>query len=352
MNGSNLYYSPPKRRTARHLLTAAAVTLAAAAWAQASMTVTQVTGSGTTPAVVTPARLDTTEGDGEFLFTYALYHEMRPGQFFWHRFTGWADADSLTDTTWVGDIPGGLRADIEWAKDQAWVAANNMAGFDVPLDEVLLVESVAPNGAAEAAGIVPGDLIVSVDGDDEMLAHVLATDLLSDERAAVVEVDRQGDTLFLLVNALPWSDTPEVGISVSDHSRLLGVRPDVRTRTLTGPSVGLMATLAYFDYVTEGDLTAGLTVAGTGTVDAHGWAGPVGNVEVKVEAAYRDGADVFFVDPYDYQEAANAAPEGFRVVQVENAWDAVDWLCRHGADIRHCDQAAFYKSYGKPVGRL
>ena len=68
----------------------------------------------------------------------------------------------------------------------------------------------------------------------------------------------------------------------------------VRTSNATGPSAGLMFTLAYIDALTPGTLVGNLRVAGTGAIGADGVVIPVAQVDIKVAAALLTQPDVIF----------------------------------------------------------
>ncbi|MBQ8292394.1 MAG: hypothetical protein IJX78_01150 [Bacilli bacterium] len=68
-----------------------------------------------------------------------------------------------------------------------------------------------------------------------------------------------------------------------------------------GPSGGLMQALSVYNAITENDITNGLKIAGTGTIDVDGNVGIIGGIYQKVFTAYFSNADVFFV-PVSYDE--------------------------------------------------
>jgi len=87
-----------------------------------------------------------------------------------------------------------------------------------------------------------------------------------------------------------------LGISTYDHHLILSASPQfhfLETPT-TGPSGGLMQTIAVYNAITESDITRGLKIAGTGTIDIAGNVGEIGGTYQKVLAAHRQKADSFF----------------------------------------------------------
>ncbi len=105
-----------------------------------------------------------------------------------------------------------------------------------------------------------------------------------------------------------------------------------------GPSGGLLQTLSVYNQLVDEDLTKGLKIAGTGTINYDGSVGYIGGVEQKVLTAYLNNVDVFFMPSLDedyyydnYQEALRVCeeygiePDGF-IVPVATFQDALDYL--------------------------
>jgi len=89
----------------------------------------------------------------------------------------------------------------------------------------------------------------------------------------------------------------------------------VRTDKVGGNSAGLALTLAILEMLTPGELTAGLRVATTGTIDIDGVVGPIGGIRQKVVAARRAGMDLFIVPQNELSDARDVAG-GLRVEGV------------------------------------
>ena len=56
--------------------------------------------------------------------------------------------------------------------------------------------------------------------------------------------------------------------------------------------------------------------------------------------AVRTGATVFFVPTDNAADAADAAPPSLKVVPVSSIYDALSYLCDHGATDRICSRLA------------
>lgn len=108
------------------------------------------------------------------------------------------------------------------------------------------------------------------------------------------------------------------------------VRVTLRLADVGGPSAGLMFTLGIIDKLngdgSDGDLTGGRNIAGTGTIDDDGKVGAVGGVPLKTMAARRDGATVFLVPAAECADAKSELPKGLRLVPVTDLKGAVSAL--------------------------
>ena len=99
-----------------------------------------------------------------------------------------------------------------------------------------------------------------------------------------------------------------------------------------GPSGGLMTTLEIYDQLVDEDLTKGLVIAGTGTVDDEGNVGEIGGVKYKVLGAVDGDADVFLVPAGDnYKEAVAVKEEkklDIEIIEVKSVEEAIEKLSK------------------------
>lgn len=97
-----------------------------------------------------------------------------------------------------------------------------------------------------------------------------------------------------------------------------------------GPSAGLMLTLAVIDRISDGDLTHGKFIAGTGTIDPDGKVGAIGGITHKMRAARDAGAEYFFVPGENCGEAAGDTPSGLTLMKADTLADATAALDQLG----------------------
>lgn len=105
-----------------------------------------------------------------------------------------------------------------------------------------------------------------------------------------------------------------------------------------GPSAGLMFALGIMDKVGNRDLTKGMFVAGTGTIDATGKVGPIGGIQLKMIAAKKAGATVFLAPAGNCDDVRKDTPDGLDVVKVSTLHEAVQDLLavQKGQPVPHC----------------
>jgi Lon-like protease len=105
------------------------------------------------------------------------------------------------------------------------------------------------------------------------------------------------------------------------------VKVTLKLADVGGPSAGLMFTLGIVDLINGngkgGDLSGGRSIAGTGTITAGGTVGAVGGVQLKEQAARRDGATVFLAPQAECSDAKANTPKGLHVIPVTSLDNAI-----------------------------
>lgn len=207
------------------------------------------------------------------------------------------------------------------------------AGLDVTISGsgARVVQTVPGTPAADQ--LQQGDVIVSVDGEPVELASQVASIISQREPGDEVEVSiqRGDETLSRTIEVRELSATGGPGIGVLARTVDLEIQTPVEVTAkaegqVGGSSAGLMIALTVYDAETEGDLTGGRTVAGTGSIDLSGNVGRISGVAEKVRGAELSGADIFLVPEQQAEEARASAPDGMEVVAVATLQEAIDAL--------------------------
>jgi Lon-like protease len=222
---------------------------------------------------------------------------------------------------------------IDESKPVAAVVGLRAAGYDVAISgQGAEVESLLEGMPAHEL-LRLGDIIVAVDGQPTPTTAALQ-DAIRRRRVGdpvTLTVLRDGQQIDVVVGTRESPTDrgrPIVGITISTY--LFDVKlpfpVDVESDNVGGPSAGFMFALGILDAVTDGDLTRGYYVAGTGTISQDGTVGPVGGVSEKAVAAEQDGAQIFLV-PRDNYDDARRWVHRLQVVPVDRLDDAVRYLC-------------------------
>ena len=102
----------------------------------------------------------------------------------------------------------------------------------------------------------------------------------------------------------------------------------------SGSSGGLITALTIYNNLVKEDITNGLTIVGTGTIDINGKVGSIGGVNYKLKSAEASGADIFFVpNGENYKEAIKLKKEKeykIEIVGVDTFDDALEYLEKIG----------------------
>lgn len=179
-----------------------------------------------------------------------------------------------------------------------------------------------------------GDTIIEINGS-------AVTDYNSLYEA--IEINNIGDILNIKVLRDEKEANCTAKIFGSDTRKLVGISimekydyetdPEIKLNFLaseSGPSGGLLMSLAIYDKLTEKDLTKGLKIVGTGTIAEDGTVGSIGGVTYKLRGAVNAKADVFIVPiGANYNDAMKLKEEkGFSIdiIGVSTFDEAVEKL--------------------------
>ena len=104
----------------------------------------------------------------------------------------------------------------------------------------------------------------------------------------------------------------------------------IKNTNIGGNSGGLMQALSIFNSLTDIDYTFGLTIAGTGAIDALGNVSEIGAIEQKIYTAQRNNCKIFFVPKSQYDESLKAYNKikkpKYKLIAVSTLNDAIDYL--------------------------
>ena len=204
------------------------------------------------------------------------------------------------------DIMFRNRIYLENANQTAIMLAYQKAGKEVSISDkhfyIIYVEE------KEEDGLRVGDELVKVNGKDIENVEDYTNEVQNHEvgdkiKVTVIRDNKEHDVTATVKEGTDYKVT---GVSVSTIYEYK-TNPKVELKfkdSEGGPSGGLMLTLAIYDKLTDGDLTNGLKIVGTGTISSDGTVGEIGGVKYKLNGAVKAKADLFLVPKGDnYKEA-------------------------------------------------
>ena len=187
----------------------------------------------------------------------------------------------------------------------------------------------------------PGDRIYKMDEmefatSDEFIEYVSQK---KEGTSIKLTFEREGGKQVANLPITSFSDNPErVGIGiglVTDREIMTDPDITINTESIGGPSAGLMFSLEIYNQLIEDDISRGLKIAGTGSIDDDGNVGRIGGISQKIVAADKTGVDIFFApneegkENSNYKEALVAAEDinsEMEIVPVDTFYDALDYL--------------------------
>lgn len=210
-------------------------------------------------------------------------------------------------------------ADMISSQDQATAAA--LTELDIDYDTVIGVSEVLPG--SPASGLVdPGDHLLAVDGDEVDGTEEGMTAVRDAVRGSIgpveLRIDRGGEVQDVTVEPTEVDGQRSIGVVMSAaYSFPFDV--DFAVEGIGGPSAGTIFALTIIDMLTEGDLTGGEAIAGTGAIDAEGTVAPIGGARQKVAAAAASGADYFLSPAGNCTEVLDSrGVEDLTVVRIDD----------------------------------
>lgn len=200
---------------------------------------------------------------------------------------------------------------MENSQESSVVVAYEEAGKEIKVEyNGIYVVSVVDGMPAEDI-LMMGDRITGVDDEAIKEASDLIEYIETKQAGDIVSlnVERDENVLTEEVTLKEFKETKgKVGLGIElVTDRAVKVDPEVMFSSgkIGGPSAGLMFALEIYDQLTETDITKGLQIIGTGTLDYEGNVGRIGGIDKKVIAADQAGGDIFFAPFEDGAEDSN-----------------------------------------------
>lgn len=221
---------------------------------------------------------------------------------------------------------------LEEANDNAVIVAYSKVGKEVKMVNNHLYITYLDSDAK--TNLVVGDEIIEADGQRITDKQQLLTIISKHKTNDIINIKTYNQNEYTNKKAtLKDGDGRSIIGVVITEDKILDSKPEIKfnfSSNESGPSGGLMTTLYIYNALTTEDITKGLTLVGTGTIDENGNVGEIGGVEFKLKGAVKKEADVFFVPNGDnYKEAIQLQDEfsyDIDIVGVDTFDDVLKYL--------------------------
>ena len=224
------------------------------------------------------------------------------------------------------------KLDLKQSKNVAKVAAFEAAGIDYEIGNRFNYVTYIIEGADTSLKV--GDDVKKVNGKEISDIEELRELINKSNKDDIInfEVERNNKIEKATAKVLEIDGAKKINVGVlTTYDIISDVNVEIGTReSESGPSGGMMMALMVYNAITKQDLTHGLNVVGTGTIDSEGNVGEIGGIKYKVIGAHKQGADIFLVPKNNYEDAIQVKKEkgydDLEIVCVEKLIDAINYL--------------------------
>ncbi len=276
--------------------------------------------------------------------------------------TAWADDENAVipyDSVYRPDETpeeNDRQGAIQMVSSQDTAIAVALTELDYEVKTAIEVQAVDAGSPAEGR-LQVRDIVEEVNGTKVKAAEDIGKAVAGSEKGTPVQfLVKRGD-LRRRISIVPETIEGEqrVGISIGLGFDLpVDVKVNI-PENISGPSAGLMFSLATYDTLTPGSLTDGEIVAGTGEIRPDGSVGPIGGIDQKIAGAERDGARLFLVPPDNCPDVEDVDPGSMQLVLAETMHTArlaiEAWAQDRDADLPTCADLDRREAAGAGAGR-
>ncbi len=174
-----------------------------------------------------------------------------------------------------------------------------------------IIKSINGSNVAKKQDII--DIITNLSAGSKIEMVVINNGNEYKRYAYLMQEDGKNKLGLLISSISDYNTNPTVDVKIKDNE--------------SGSSGGLITALTIYNSLVPNDITQGLTIVGTGTIDLDGNIGSIGGVEYKLKSAVKAKADVFIVpNDENYEEAIKVKKENnydIKIIGVSNFNDVL-----------------------------
>jgi len=238
----------------------------------------------------------------------------------------------VTDTDTLKDLDFRDKIDLKKSIENATINAYKLLDKEIKIkannNYIIYIKD------KDKTNLEVSDIVLEVDNikieDIEDIRDIINSKEVGDK--VNIKVKRDNKDINCYATVYLEENTKIIGIGITTINDLV-TKPKLEinfNRNESGPSGGLMLGLTIYDKLTEEDLTKGLNIVGTGTIDEEGKIGAIGGVKYKLAGAVKNKADIFIVpNEENYDECMKIQKEknyNIKIIGVDTLEDAINKL--------------------------
>lgn len=215
------------------------------------------------------------------------------------------DEETLIDATHREQIY--LKESISNATLVAYLHANKEIKIESEKDYVTYIDKYANTN------LKTGDEILEINNQKiniyEDIASIISECDFNDKLNIKVKRNNKEINCYAIINNI--DNEKKIGIAISRINEY-DLNPKITYKeesSESGSSGGLMLSLAIYNALTKEDITKGMIISGTGTIDKFGNVGAIGGVKYKLAGAVKNKSEIFIVPADNYEEAIKLKKE-------------------------------------------
>ena len=227
---------------------------------------------------------------------------------------------------------------MKTSENVAIAVALNILDYEIETqgDGVLVVGVM--DDSPVAGKLLKEDLIISINNEvikstTEFISLLRTYEIGDMVSIGLIRNDKEMSIETKLIEHIDYENEPMVGFLASTPNQrfVFPISVDIDTGNVGGPSAGLMMALNVYNSLTEYDITKGIKVAGTGTIEIDGSVGPVGGVKQKVIAAKNAGSTLILVPTANFDEVQSYIDEDTSIVSVDTFNEALNLISEYSS---------------------
>ena len=227
---------------------------------------------------------------------------------------------------------------MKTSENVAIAVALNLLDYEIETqgDGVLVVGIM--DDSPVAGKLLKEDLIISINNEvikstTEFISLLRTYEIGDMVSIGLIRNDKEMSIQTKLIEHIDYENEPMVGFLASTPNQrfVFPISVDIDTGNVGGPSAGLMMALNVYNSLTEYDITKGIKVAGTGTIEIDGSVGPVGGVKQKVIAAKNAGANLILVPTANFDDVQSYIDEDTSIDSVDTFNEALNLISEYSS---------------------